>query len=211
MKAKHFLCFTTIACCAILSFETSAQDFGFYLGGNVGRTQANWDTTGGFVIPGGTLNSINQDTSETAWKLYAGYQFTKYLGVEAEYVDFGRYNFNGTATVPPVGFAFNGNVKIDGYGLVGVGTLPLSDSFSVLGKLGVFYSHESGSLTVLGLSAGGSDNKTRATYGVGLKYAFNHNLSVRAEIERFPGMGSSSGNTENVNVNLYSIGVGYKF
>jgi predicted porin len=102
-------------------------------------------------------------------------------------------------------------VKITGYGIAAVATYPITENFAVMGKLGVFRSDEDGSITAAGVSGGGSDDETGPIYGIGIKYSFNENVSLRGEIERFTGMGNSAGNTEDSNVNLYTVGLAYKF
>jgi len=216
MKLKMLGISVALVYGCILTTSALANDSGFYLGGSIGRAEANFDTSGGFSGPIAgiptTLNSVSQNSSETAWKLFGGYQINKYFGAEVEYVDFGSYNFNGNFTLANVPFSFSGTDKITGYGLAAVGTYPFSDSFAVFGKLGVFRSKDEATVTIPNLASGsGSDDETGPVYGVGIKYSFNENVSVRGEYERFTGIGNSSGNTENTDINLYTVALVYKF
>ena len=186
-----------------------AADDGFYLGVSGGQSRASFDTAGALAgAPAGTTLTV--DTSETAWKVFGGYQVNKYFGGELNYVDLGKYNFSGMT----LGIPFSGDAKVNGWGLAAVGTLPLDKGFSLFGKLGAFYSKVDVSATASAFgvtaSASASENKWVPQYGIGAKYDFNPNVSVRIEAERFQGMGSNT-TTIKTDANLYTIGLSYKF
>ena len=183
-----------------------AADDGFYLGFGVGSARPNFDFSGALAAsaPAGTTGTI--DDSDTGWKVFAGYQFNKYFGAEFNYIDFGKYNFRGAT----LGIPFTGDVKIDGYGLAAVGTLPLDGGFSLFGKLGAFYSKESATLTAVGVSSTSDDNKWVPHIGIGARYDIDANISVHLEAERFQGMGDNN-NTIKTDMNLFTLGLRYKF
>lgn len=57
---------------------------------------------------------------------------------------------------------------------------------------------------------GVADNSWSPTFGAGLRYDFNANLSARGEIERIQKMGSNT-NTVSNDSTIYTLGLGYKF
>jgi len=94
-----------------------------------------------------------------------------------------------------------------------VGTLPLGRDFSLLGRLGETRVRESrGNCSVCAAPvSAASDNTWSPTFGAGLKYDFNANLSARVEAERYTKVGDSNQNTFGAKVNLYTAGLAYKF
>lgn len=172
------------------------MDTGLYLGAGVGASESDIDT-------GGLTGSV--DKSDTGWKVFGGYQFSRNFAVEAGYYDLGKVTFNGTVG----GTAVSGNFDSTAVGLSLVGILPVFDSFSLLGRVGVAYSEQDGSLTVGAATASAKDDLTKLTYGLGLRYDFGRNVMVRAQWERFRVGGSNVGGEEDVD--LYTVDLGYRF
>ena len=151
---------------------------GAYIGGSVGAGR--YDGS----VPGPTLT----DRTNTGGKLYLGYSFTPNWALEAGYVELGK--FRGSAA----------DVRASGAYLDGVGTFPVGNNFSVLGRLGAFNGK-------LDSSAAGSDRSTQLKLGAGLQYNLSPRTAVRAEWERyrFDALGSRS------NTDFYSVGLQYRF
>lgn len=188
---------------AVAGTATAAQpwmggrmDTGLYLGAGVGASESDIDT-------GGFTGSV--DKSDTGWKIFGGYQFSRHFAVEAGYYDLGKVSFSGTAG----GAAISGNFDSTAIGLSLVGILPVWDNFSLLGRVGVGYSEQDGSVTVAGATATASDDSTKLTYGLGLRYDFGRHVMVRGQWERFRVGGSNVGGEEDVD--LYTIDLGYRF
>ncbi|MHB1084286.1 MAG: outer membrane protein transport protein [Thiobacillus sp.] len=157
----------------------------------------NW--YGGFGFGQSNYSDVNATSAKTrseAWKVYTGYQFNKYLGVEGGYV-----NLNDmTATTGAV----RTNVDTDGWTLGAVVSYPLTNKLSVTGKLGTaylladVYTKNGAAVTV----ATGDDGY-EPNYGVGVRYAVFDNLNLRAEWERF--------DRKNSNIDLLTAGMVVKF
>lgn len=109
---------------------------------------------------GGGVGESKTDHSQSSWHLYGGLQFNPTWGLELGYTDLGRDRTAG----------------IKSWSLAGTGTMPLSDTWSLLGKLGVASNRSR-------LSTSG--DHTDMLVGVGIGYAFNKNLGVRLEYEDF--------------------------
>lgn len=136
------------------------------------------------------------NTRSEGWKVYTGYQFNKYLGVEGGYA-----NLNDmTATTGTL----RTNVRSDAWTLAAVGTLPVTDKLSVIGKVGAAYVlSETKAKAGTALTVTSGDDSYEPYYGVGVSYALLDNMSLRAEWERF--------DRENLEIDLMTAGFVVKF
>lgn len=147
---------------------------------------------------GATETSAN--TRSEGWKVYAGYQVNKYVGVEGGYANLNDMTANTTITAG----SLRTNVDTDAWTLAVVGALPLTDKLSVIGKLGGAYM-----LTDLKAkvnddpSVSIGDDSYEPYYGVGVSYALLDNMNVRAEWERF--------DRNDIDIDLLSAGLVVKF
>ncbi len=174
----------------LLAGAALAQDDShYYFGIAGGAARATIDQPGitrQLGAAGLTVNGFNADNRDKAYRVFGGYQFNRYLGVEAGYFNLGKYNFSATTT--PTG-RLDGQIKLDGPHLDLVGTLPMTDRLSFLARVGVHGARArdqfSGSGAVAVLNA--NPRKTEANYkvGAGLQYAFSPGFSVRGELDRY--------------------------
>lgn len=156
------------------------SDAGWYIGGSYGMTT--FDLSG---VPAG----VSVDDSDSGFKIFGGFQFTKHWGAEVGYVDFGKVSVSGAGA--------SGDLGVTAMTLAGTGTLPLGQNFALLGKVGMAMWDAEGSGSVVGND--GND----MFYGFGARYSFNKNMSVQAEYEVL--------DAEDDSVNMISIGLHYKF
>jgi len=177
-RIKALLAVVLPAAFLAISAPAVAQqsDAGWYIGGSYGMTT--FDISG---VPAG----VSVDDSDSGFKIFGGFQFTKNWGAEVGYVDFGKAGIGGF-----------GDIGVTALTLAGTGTLPLNESFSLLGKVGMANWDASG-------SASSGDSGTDLFYGIGARYNFNKNLSVQVEFETF--------SAEDDSVNMTSVGLRYKF
>jgi outer membrane protein OmpA-like peptidoglycan-associated protein len=149
---------------------TYAVEPGFYVGGSYGQTNVDVDA-GDFGYSGEHKHDFKIDGDDTGWKAYLGYNFTRWLGIEAGYVDFGGISdkFRGE----------NFDLDLTGWDGFLVGTLPLGpvDLFAKAGAINF-----KPDLNYGGISE--DDNEVEFAYGVGLAYNIGH-WSLRAEAEGF--------------------------
>jgi OOP family OmpA-OmpF porin len=153
--------------------STPAADSGWYVGGNIGQSD---------------VDELN--ATDTSFKVLGGYQINRHFAVEAGYIDFGKATSGGT------------NFKGNAFELVGVGLLPLSNQFSLYGKLGFARTEGEGS------NAFGSEkeNSTEITYGFGVQYDLNRNIGIRGDWQIYPDVGDGRSD-----VTVLSVGVIYRF
>lgn len=180
---------------AFVAAPAFAADNGFYAGVDLGRSST------------GALTGVNMTKStDTVLGVLGGYQFTKNWGAEAFYTGAGKWTGTGSIS----GAAASG--KVDAWGLVGVGTLPLSDAFSLYGKLGYANAKNSASAVLAGVTTNISSTRGAATYGLGGIYNVNQSVGIRFGWDRY-GAAYTAGNgvKYNFNSNVYSLGGVFKF
>src|SRR5690554_3319635 len=140
-----------------LAVAQSSQDqhaTGIYLGANYG----------GYKARNGDFDD-DRDLIEGV----AGWQITRYLGIEGNYIDFGKYG-NRIA-----------KADVDGYGAAVVGKFPITDSFAIYAKGGHFW--WDGSVKVLGVKRSQEDDSW--FYGVGALFQINTAIAITAEYKRY--------------------------
>ena len=72
----------------------AADEKGWYLGAGYGQSEAAVDKAkinGAYVTGSYTSASTTADETDTGWKLFGGYQFTRNWAVELAYVDLGKF------------------------------------------------------------------------------------------------------------------------
>ena len=127
---------------------------------------------------------LDQFYNETvaSGKLFAGLAYNTYSGIEASYAYLGSFA--------------NNNVKQEALALNLAAFAPLTESFRLIAKAGIYYYR----LDVSGTKTNDSD----LTYGLGLKYNFDFCNAIRAEWERYKNLGGSD-------VDMYSVSYSYRF
>ena len=175
---------------AIISVPASAQ---WYAGAGLGSRNFT-GINGSGAVTATTNVTISGGTRATSWKLYGGYQFTPNWGVEAQYTDLGKRSATATFSGAVVGSA-GLNASASQWGIAGTGTMPLSNNFYLLGKLGVSRNEIANvTATVGGVTITGSGTrKTDLLAGLGVGYNFNKNVGVRFEYENFGKFSSNTG------------------
>ena len=145
---------------AIASATTVADDSYWYFGGSIGAAWASdlEDLTAADVAQAVEITGLPpevtppivstdqssasfEDFDEAGWKLYGGYQFNRYVGVEAMYTDLASFDREARLS-GAVGLFSPAELveetEVTGFGLSLLVKYPLSDSFSVFAKAGAF-------------------------------------------------------------------------
>jgi hypothetical protein len=157
---------------ALASAPASAE---LYVGGAIG--DGTIETSENFE--GG---SINFDESDFAYRIFGGYMFSQYLGVEVAYLDLGspsqRFGFDG-GEAGTVNIDFK--AELTGISAQGVLAYPF-DVFEVFAKLGIV-SYEA-KVEARDAGAGQSlnldDDGEELAYGIGARYNVG-NFALRAD------------------------------
>ena len=198
---------------AITSQFAAAEDAGWYAGANVGQTRAKIDDpriAAQLLGAGLATTSIVDNNRDTGYKLFGGYRFNENFAVEGGYFNLGQFGF--VATTLPLG-TLSGNIKLQGMNLDGVGTLPITEQFSVFGRLGLNYAQARDSFSSTGLvgaPANPNPSKSQFNYkfGAGVQYDFTESWGMRAEAERYR-INDAVGNKGDID--MYSLGLIYRF
>jgi OmpA-OmpF porin, OOP family len=175
---------TALLLSTVVAAPAFAADAGFYAGVTLG--------SGRISVPA-ALGAATKN-SDTIYGGLVGYQLDQNWGVEAQYTGIGKF---ATAT---------GSGKADALGVTAVGTLPLSDAFSLYGKLG--FAQVSGKSSTGTLS---NANRTSATYGLGVQYNAAPNVGIRFGWDRFGAAVNKAGVKQNFDSNVYTVGAVFKF
>lgn len=123
---------------------------------------------------GGDVSSTKFDDAgrEAGFGVFAGYQFTKNFAIEAGY--------HRAADLDVMVEGETVGVKMNQASLSLVSTLPLSNGFSVFGRLG--YNRLEAKATYEGQSA--KDSINEGLYGIGLGYAITPEIMARVELQK---------------------------
>lgn len=197
---------------AAASPVASAQESNWYGGVNLGQSRSTIDDKriGTSLLGAGfTVTGIQNDDRDTGGKIFAGYQFSRFLAVEGGYFNLGKFGF--TASTLPLG-SLNGRIKLQGFNLDLVGRVPISEKFSLFARVGANHAEArdnfSGTGSVFVRTPRASERDTNIKYGGGLEYALTDALSMRLEAERYR-INDAVGNRGDVD--LASVGLVYRF
>ena len=149
----------------------SAQAAGPYVGVGV----ATADHT---AVPGTTNSSA--DGYKASGKIFGGYDIDQRWGVEAGYTDVRKSDYSYTLNGAP------GTAQSDGnsFYVAGKVTAPITDQFSVYGKLGAAR-NKSTLTSATNPVLNRSESKTEAYGGVGVQYNLSQKVALTAEYERY--------------------------
>jgi len=182
---KHFVSTLTIVGLTLALASGAKAEQGFYVGGAFGQSYLDE-----------TIDGIRIDTDASSYRLYGGYGFTRYFGVEVAYLDLGT--FRETIDVGGIGVPISASA--DGFSLAAVGTLPLGEKFSAMGRLGYYF--HGGDSSVAGVSEK-SPREESPFVGVGLAYDLTEVLEVNIGVDYI--------NTKDADPTLATVGLTLRF
>ena len=166
----------------------SINDAGFYVGGSYGYLRVDGDD--------------EFDDDKDVWQGVAGYRFNEYFALEGSYIDFGDYG-NDIA-----------NADTDGYTAAVKGSYPITERFSVFGKLGQLWSETE---YTVGTVSRDSDDES-VFVGGGVSYAVSQNFLVTAEYTVYDSSMDAGDAVDdidetefNTDLKQASLGVEYRF
>lgn len=195
----------TAVALATFSMNAHAQDetSGFYFGAFGGQSsydigsaedvdeavEATVDILGGFAA----ITDSSLDEKDTSFGLVAGYRFNSYFGLEVGYVDLGaaEYSAEGVVNIggPTLGFEADASFESSGPTASVVGMLPVSDSFDLYGKAGIFFSDTEIKISIEGEGDTISASSQDTLVGVGAAWRIGQAWSLNFEFTRFLDVG----------------------
>ena len=186
--------------CLVLQTLPAWADSGFYTG--LSNGVAVLATQGGQsldTVPGARLLGHEGDRL-TATTLYGGYRFSRAFALEAGRTSFGA----GVNVDDPVLYATPAE-QLSAWSLAGVGSMELTDSVTIFAKLGVNFAPDApyGNLAV------DAPSRPGRVYGFGVSYQVTGRFELRAQSERYTGLGQTSNGT--LEANALTLGARLKF
>lgn len=159
--------------CALLLIASLAQAEDtnkWYAGASIGEAK----------VSGVSFSTARLDKdSDTAYKVYGGYQFNKYLATELHYADLGTLTLKDS-TQPQL------DIKSDfeSFGITAVASYPVHKNIEPFVKAGAH--HWKGKAT--GTDASGNPysyktDKNKLIYGLGVNFPITDSISIRTEYE----------------------------
>ena len=161
-----------------------------YVGGSVGMSKQNVDCAG--------LTSC--DTSDTGYKLYAGYKFAPIFAGEFSYTDYGKVRGNfygfGTANYQTTSFAVGGAVFA-----------PVAPRVTAIARLGVSSNKAKVSASYSSIYSSDSETNTHPYFGLGVGIEVARGLSLNAAYD----LTKTEYGGDTASASLLSIGMSYAF
>lgn len=215
-----------------LASSAYAADPGFYIGGGFGSSDFSGDIpqqiarayVGDDAL---ALESADiTDDSDSAYKLFAGYRFGSWFGLELAWHDLGEarslYELSQITIVspPPPGYTLEGRYDLSGVALTAFGEWDFSDSVSGIVRAGFINAElDYDEVSIAGApyeftGNGGSD--IRRTFGLGLNWRMTPAWDLRLDYDRINGVGhrfafSDDGNGRFDHVDTLSLNLAYRF
>jgi OOP family OmpA-OmpF porin len=133
---------------------------------------------------------------KTAVSLGYGFSVDKNFDIEFGYLNLGKLKYADGAA--------SGSIHAQSIYVAGVSTLPVTDKFSVFGKLGIAINHFKGAATALNINFSETETKTRALLGLGLAYDFTQQIAGTLEYQYL-------GKIEDTKLSALTVGLKYGF
>jgi OmpA-OmpF porin, OOP family len=185
---------------------------GWYLGGNIGQSQANiaeGEVVEDLLEQGLTTTAFTTDDTDFGYKFLVGYRLTRYFSIEGGYFDLGKFSY--VATTDPEG-SKTGELGFNGWNIDLLGMLPVFERSALFARIGAHRGKAKVAYTDSGAvvtpESGASNTDTDYKFGIGYQHGFTEALAMRFEIERYR-IDDAVGNKGDLD--LVSLGVVYHF
>lgn len=193
---RSFILASVLACAAFVSAVPAHADdsdfrIGPYVGIGLGGSNLNVDSR---------PSRSSKEVDNGVLKLYGGYQFTERLGVEGGYIRTGHVEVTDSVG----GIDITRTAKTRAAYVAATGRLPLTDAFSVTGKLGMSYGDvNDGDVAPIPHTVYGSTKSVMA--GVGARYQMSDRMSFSLDYDH---VGKES---KQVSVDIVTLTLSYGF
>lgn len=182
MKTQSIFAAVTIAA---LIPSIAIADKGLFVAASVGSAELS-ESFDGFDV----------DTDSTAYRFTVGWRFNDYLAIDGGYHNFGRFD----QTFDDAGTPIDVSLKADGFTLGAIGSLPISDRFSLFARAGAFF--WDGDAKINNVSAATPED-TNFYFGAGVRLALTEKLSATVDGSRYDLDGTDS--------TVLSVGLDFRF
>ncbi len=165
---------------ATFALPASAQ---WYLGAGLGQSKFKGELGCDNTAP------FSCSDTDTAFKIFGGYQVNSNFAAEATYQDFGKTELSGGGITAAI--------KSHAFDVSALGMLPFGGGLAAYGRLGMYAASSDGTSNV-GISA--SESNTGLTYGLGLQWDPTRNFGVRVEYQVYDKVGGGDLGKGNIDV-----------
>ncbi len=153
-------------------------------------------------------NDYTFSKTSTTYSFGVGYDINKFFAVELAYRDLGSVTDRGSYTDAGVQYNYRDKTSATALQASVVGSLPISDEFSLFGRVGVGRidaDYDSVETSNTGSwSDSGSESKTRGLLGVGASYKITPEIALRAEYNQYA-------KWDDTKLSAFTIGATYHF
>jgi len=195
-------------CCAAAAQQAQR----FYVGSSFGQSRAKFDDSE-IGAAGAATDSVTQNQLENGYKAFAGWRFQRSAALEVGWVNFGKFRASDVTAGPSGTVQFES--KLRGWNVDLVGSWPMAQDFSLLGRAGGLFSTTRSTRTATGgvtLAPGlAQPNRSELNFhwGFGVSWDFSRSMALRAEYEQAQNVGDAK--TGESNLGLLSAGLVVKF
>lgn len=152
-----------------------------------------------------TISFDGESASEntTGARVYGGFQVNPSFGIEAGYVNFGKVSESEdglTVTFKPTAIY-----------AAATGTMPMSPSFNLIGKLGLARTESTLTLAGQGQRFALEKKNSGVMFGFGAEYKFSETMTIVAEYEDFGKIAKYDDIGGNMKASMASVGLRIKF
>lgn len=160
----------------------------FYGGGSVGQSRTEMDPahTTGVLLPGVNTTGVATDNTGNAFKIFGGYQINRNIALEAGFFDLGKNRFSASTAASGT---LSGETRVQGLNFDLVGTLPLTERFSALARVGAQHAWSkdrfSGTGAGAGIPSSSKHNDSNYKVGLGVQYEMTPAFWIRGDVERY--------------------------
>lgn len=180
----------------LASAPAPSQDTSWFVGLGIGHMKTSDD------CPVTAAPGANCEDEDTTWKIFGGYQFNTYLGVELGLVDMGERPTSLSGLGPA-------SAKLRIFEVTLVGTCRSASAPPRTPRRGY-----SNGMPISNFRPVARDTRTPTEttipYGLGVKYQLTHNSALRLEWQRYDDVGDR-GTTGKFSVDVFGVGALFSF
>ncbi len=202
---------------AVLSFAAftsiaNAATPGSYLGLGLGTSRL--ETTNNKLNFGAATTSSKTQRGGLGERLFAGYNFNQYVGVEAGLAHYAKSSYDAST----IGANASVDYNLNAFDVVGKGYLPFAEGFNAYALAGAALVKsktevKANNAVVFGQTGNHNYNnsKIRPVYGIGVSYDIPQTgVTTNVELTRIVGTGNTSTNPRAIpNADMLSLNVAY--
>lgn len=157
----------------------------------------------------GSVTGISEDTNDSVYSFFAGYQVNPYFAIEGGYTDFGESTFAGTSSGGPSWEAgqVSAHLESDGWQLGVMGRWPITERWYALGYIGWLWWESRETFVEPSATTTLTESGSDATFALGFEW--DAGLKDRI-LYRFMGSHSQVGET-GYDINTASAEIVYRF